>query len=61
MTETFVRLKCCKITKNRLEDLGKFLVSYEKTIKSLTSKFCEFLIKLVQDLSKKFFKILLTS
>ena len=36
MTETCVRLKCCKITKTRLEDLGKFLVSYEKTIKSLT-------------------------
>ena len=30
MTETCVRLKCCKITKTRWEDLGKILVSYEK-------------------------------
>ena len=30
MTETCVRLKRGKITKTRLEDLGKFLVSYEK-------------------------------
>ena len=30
MTETCVRLKCCKTTKTRLEDHGKFLVSYEK-------------------------------
>ena len=30
MTETLVRLKCCKITKTRWEDLRKFLVSYEK-------------------------------
>ena len=32
MTETSLRLKCCKITKTRWEDLGKFLVSYEKKI-----------------------------
>ena len=30
MIETLVRLKCCKITKILWEDLGKFLVSYEK-------------------------------
>ena len=61
MTETCVRLKCCKITKTRLEDHGKFLVSYEKKNQESYLEILWVLIKLVQDLSKKFFKILLTS